>query len=135
MDLALDEARAAAAAGEVPVGCVVVRDGAVIATAHNRTLADRRAFLRFLRAMDHEDVDDALRRWTGHAAKDPLPALILWGREDPFFPPRLAEKLRDAIPGAALEILEEAGHFVQEDAPDALARRIEAFLTSPEPRP
>ena len=41
MDLALAEARAAAAAGEVPVGCVIVRDGAVIARAGNRTLADR----------------------------------------------------------------------------------------------
>ena len=41
MQLALDEARAAAARGEVPVGCVVVRDGAVIASAGNRTLADK----------------------------------------------------------------------------------------------
>jgi tRNA(adenine34) deaminase len=41
MDLALDQARAAAAAGEVPVGCVIVRDGAVIATAGNRTLTER----------------------------------------------------------------------------------------------
>ena len=41
MDLALDEARAAAAAGEVPVGCVVVRDGTVLARAGNRTLRDR----------------------------------------------------------------------------------------------
>jgi tRNA(adenine34) deaminase len=41
MELALDEARAAAAAGEVPVGCVIARDGAVIARARNRTLADR----------------------------------------------------------------------------------------------
>ena len=41
MDLALDEARAAVAAGEVPVGCVIVRDGEVIAQAYNRTLADR----------------------------------------------------------------------------------------------
>ena len=41
MDMALGEARAAAAAGEVPVGCVVVRDGAVIARAGNRTVTDR----------------------------------------------------------------------------------------------
>jgi tRNA(adenine34) deaminase len=41
MDMALAEARAAAAAGEVPVGCVVVRGGAVIARAGNRTLTDR----------------------------------------------------------------------------------------------
>ena len=41
MELALAEARDAAAAGEVPVGCVVVRNGEVIARAHNRTLRDR----------------------------------------------------------------------------------------------
>lgn len=41
MKLALDEARAAAARGEVPVGCVIVRQGAVVAQAGNRTLADR----------------------------------------------------------------------------------------------
>ena len=40
MDMALAEARLAAAEGEVPVGCVVVRDGAVIARARNRTIAD-----------------------------------------------------------------------------------------------
>lgn len=41
MQRALDEACAAAAAGEVPVGCVIVRDGAVVAHAGNRTLRDR----------------------------------------------------------------------------------------------
>ncbi|HWV52378.1 nucleoside deaminase [Pseudorhodoplanes sp.] len=41
MDQALDLARAAAGAGEVPVGCVVVRDGEVIAGGANRTLTDR----------------------------------------------------------------------------------------------
>lgn len=41
MDIALDEARAAAGAGEVPVGCVIVRNGEVIARAGNRTVRDR----------------------------------------------------------------------------------------------
>jgi tRNA(adenine34) deaminase len=41
MDLALEEARAAEAAGEVPIGCVVVRSDEVVARAGNRTLADR----------------------------------------------------------------------------------------------
>ena len=41
MAMALDEARAAGARGEVPVGCVIVRDGAVVARAGNRTLTDR----------------------------------------------------------------------------------------------
>ncbi|OCW57111.1 nucleoside deaminase [Hoeflea olei] len=37
MELALEEARAAADRGEVPVGAVIVRDGAVLARAGNRT--------------------------------------------------------------------------------------------------
>jgi len=41
MALALAEARAAAQRGEVPVGAVVMRDGAVVASAGNRTLEDR----------------------------------------------------------------------------------------------
>lgn len=38
MDQAIEEARSAAARGEVPVGAVIVRDGAVLAAASNRTL-------------------------------------------------------------------------------------------------
>ncbi len=40
MDAALEQARTAAAAGEVPVGCVIVRDGKVVARAGNRTMRD-----------------------------------------------------------------------------------------------
>ena len=41
MDLALKAAESAGNSGEVPIGCVIVRDNAVIASAGNRTLADR----------------------------------------------------------------------------------------------
>jgi tRNA(adenine34) deaminase len=41
MDMALAEARAAGERGEVPVGCVIVRDGAVLGRGGNRTIADR----------------------------------------------------------------------------------------------
>ncbi len=40
MRVALVEAGQAAAAGEVPVGAVVVADGEVIATGHNRSISD-----------------------------------------------------------------------------------------------
>ena len=50
MALALDEARAAAEAGEVPVGAVIVHEGKVIATAHNspRALNDPSAHAEML---------------------------------------------------------------------------------------
>ena len=41
MDLALESAQNAGKLGEVPVGCVIVRDSEVIAVAGNRTLRDR----------------------------------------------------------------------------------------------
>lgn len=43
MQLALDLAAEAAAAGEVPVGAVVVKDGKVVGTGRNRREADRQA--------------------------------------------------------------------------------------------
>jgi len=41
MAQALAQAREAIAAGEVPIGCVIVRGGEVVARAFNRTLLDR----------------------------------------------------------------------------------------------
>lgn len=43
MRRALDAARDAAAAGEVPVGAVIVRDGSIVACDSNRTLRDQDA--------------------------------------------------------------------------------------------
>ena len=50
MAQAFDQARLAATAGEVPVGAVVVKDGAVIAVAHNapRALCDPTAHAEIL---------------------------------------------------------------------------------------
>ncbi len=41
MEAALDEARKAAARNEVPVGAVILRNGDVLSTAHNQTVARR----------------------------------------------------------------------------------------------
>jgi tRNA(adenine34) deaminase len=40
MHMAIEEARAAASSGEVPVGAVMVREGSVIARSGNRTIRD-----------------------------------------------------------------------------------------------
>ena len=62
MQLALEEARKAAAQGEVPIGAVVVHEGEVIARAYNRreTDADPHAHAEFL-AM--EETSRVLGRW------------------------------------------------------------------------
>ena len=54
MEIALEEARAAAARGEVPVGAVVVQGGAIVARAGNRTreLADPTAHAEMLAIRD-----------------------------------------------------------------------------------
>ena len=41
MGLALEQAARAKALGEVPVGCVIVKDGAVIGAGYNRRETDR----------------------------------------------------------------------------------------------
>jgi tRNA(adenine34) deaminase len=66
MQAALAQARAGAAAGEVPVGAVIVRAGVVIAAAHNapRALADPTAHAEVLairaaaQALGSERLDD-----------------------------------------------------------------------------
>jgi tRNA(adenine34) deaminase len=40
MEMALQEARACAAAGEVPIGALLVQDGQILAQAGNRTIRD-----------------------------------------------------------------------------------------------
>ncbi len=67
-------------------------------------------------------VRDALRAWT-------KPTLVVWGAEDRVLPAALAHAFVDLIPGAEGPVLiEGAGHFLQEDAPDELRAAILAFL-------
>lgn len=57
-----------------------------------------------------------------------IPAAILWGEEDPFYPVALAHRLQAAIPDATLEIVPGARHFLPEDAPERVLATITALL-------
>ena len=58
-----------------------------------------------------------------------IPTLLLWGASDRFVTPGYyGAAYRDAIPGSRLEIIERAGHFPHIEAPEALAKRVRAFL-------
>ena len=74
---ALAEARLAAGAGEMPVGCVIVRDGAIIARAHNecesRRDATAHAELLAIRRASAAAGDWRLNRCTLYVTLEPCP--------------------------------------------------------------
>ena len=77
MHEALVEARLAAEAGEMPVGCVIVRDGAIIARAHNEceALDDATAHAELLaiRRASAACGDWRLNRCTLYVTLEPCP--------------------------------------------------------------
>lgn len=71
---------------------------------------------------------DKLQPYEGALARLGLPTLILWGAQDQFATPRMAERFRDEIPGSEVSVLDQAGHFVWEDAPDQTSQLLVDFL-------
>lgn len=57
-----------------------------------------------------------------------LPVLIIWGREDRLIPLGQGLRLRNDIPGARLDIIEECGHVPQEERPAETWAAIRDFL-------
>jgi 3-oxoadipate enol-lactonase len=57
------------------------------------------------------------------------PTLIVVGREDGITPPAEAEKMQRAIPGSALEVIEDAGHLANLEQPDRFNAALTTFLT------
>jgi pimeloyl-ACP methyl ester carboxylesterase len=55
------------------------------------------------------------------------PTLCLVGAEDGATPPALVKSMSALIPGAAFEIVAEAGHLPCIERPDLIAARINAF--------
>lgn len=68
------------------------------------------------------EVRAGLERWE-------KPALVLFSDSDPIFSVSAAERMAERIPGAGpAEIVEGAGHFLQEDKGEEIAERIVRFL-------
>ena len=59
-----------------------------------------------------------------------VPTLVVWGQDDTWIPVDRAHRLHDAIPGARLQLIEDAGHLVQLDQPEALTAVLTAWLTA-----
>jgi pimeloyl-ACP methyl ester carboxylesterase len=64
---------------------------------------------------------DALRRLD-------RPALVLWGRHDPYIGVQHAERERRAFPHADVRVLDRAGHWPFVDQPNEVAAALTDFL-------
>jgi pimeloyl-ACP methyl ester carboxylesterase len=56
-----------------------------------------------------------------------IPALVVWGRKDRVVPLECGERYAKTLRNARLEIIDDAGHFVEIEKPEQLARLIGGF--------
>jgi pimeloyl-ACP methyl ester carboxylesterase len=66
-----------------------------------------------------------LKRWLHRID---IPTLLLWGAEDRIVTPAYGEGWREAIPGARIEIIPQAGHFPHWEQPEEFVQRLSALV-------
>ena len=71
----------------------------------------------------------------GRLGEVDVPVLVVWGEEDAWLDPSQADRLGEAIPDSRVKKMPGVGHFVPEDAPEELARKLSAFLAEGGARP
>jgi len=80
----------------------------------------RDALAAHLATMRHSDTAS----WSRRLPELDIPATVIWGAEDPFYPVALGERLHRALAGSSFTVIPGAAHFVPEDQPDALRRAL-----------
>lgn len=92
----------------------------------------RLATLRFVQDIPLTESDPAWHVLAETERKLPKladkPVRFGWGGKDFVFNDRVLEKWREIFPGATIDYIEDAGHFVLEDAADRLVPGIREFL-------
>jgi pimeloyl-ACP methyl ester carboxylesterase len=89
-----------------------------------RNAARRRAFLDCARRIVPTDLD----AFTARIPEIDVPALCLWGRQDPVVPLSIGQRLAYDLPRGRLQVLEACGHQVVEERPDESLDVVRAFL-------
>ncbi|MEU9649153.1 alpha/beta fold hydrolase [Streptomyces sp. NPDC007126] len=59
------------------------------------------------------------------------PTAVVWGRADPYLSPAIATELAGTVPGAELTLLDDAGHWVMDERPDAVTAALGRLLERP----
>jgi len=85
---------------------------------------DPAALFRAARAVDGVGLAGRERELAAYDG----PAFILWGEDDPFLGPDLAERLGELFDGSTVALLPGCSHFVNEDAPQTVGPLIYEFL-------
>jgi len=67
---------------------------------------------------------------TDDIGKISIPVLVICGAEDKMTPPENSQYLKDHIPGACMKLLENAGHFVMIESPEAFNQALKEFTLS-----
>jgi haloalkane dehalogenase len=82
----------------------------------------RRGQLELYRSGDFEKL-------AGYRLSDlAVPVLLVWGQSDEFAPVAGAHRFERELPDTELVVMDGAGHFVWEDAPERCAEAVTAFL-------
>jgi pimeloyl-ACP methyl ester carboxylesterase len=96
------------------------------------TPASRQALLCWSRDIpitaDDPSYTDMQRIEAGLGQFRNLPVLLVWGMQDSVLPPAVLRLWQQVYPQATTHELEDASHFVPEDAPERVIHHIERFL-------
>jgi haloalkane dehalogenase len=90
--------------------------------------AGARAFPLILPTSPDMPGAEAGQRTLDALRQDERPTLILWADSDPVLPPETGRRFAAAIGRDEPEQIEDASHFLQEDAGERIGRRIAAWL-------
>jgi pimeloyl-ACP methyl ester carboxylesterase len=87
----------------------------------------RKAVLKLYRATD--DPGSMSEGLIAVFAPRDIPALVIWGEQDPYLPSSFAPRQREAFPSADVNVLPASGHWPYADSPETVERLFTQFLT------
>ncbi|MHA1311369.1 MAG: alpha/beta fold hydrolase [Candidatus Helarchaeota archaeon] len=58
------------------------------------------------------------------------PKILIWGMKDKIFPPKIIEIWQKIYPDIKIYKINEAGHYLQEDAPEQIVQIIKEFINN-----
>ena len=68
-----------------------------------------------------KDIDDTLQVWD-------IPVLVMFSDKDMAFKVAEGQRIAEMVPNGRFQLIENAGHFLQEDAGEEIADRMVTFL-------